>query len=536
MQNGGGGGSGEDKDRRIGFASLFVIIFSAVGSGPAGIEGIVGSCGLLIGLIAIVVFPFLWGLVQALISAELSIKYSDLNGAVGAWTNQIFGRTFARNAAAWVVLMQCSTAAFVSEVTVTYIQAYWPGAITEWGQQYALSLGIIATSVAINSFSIRGVAKVMAYLTLNAVAAFATLVAYAVHRGLDARRFEAGRLRERARALDWSECLNLLVYNSAGYDASAAVVSHVYKPRQTVPLAMAMVGCCIAALYVSALAFPYLATNDPASSWQSGHFVVVARELQGEWLATWIAVTCGLTNLQVYLSALMTASYTVQSMASQGVFPNARVWGARRRLGDAGTPVPAIALCALASALFSLAPLLVNLSLQAILYVFIMGAEIACFLRDNGEHAGNPSAPSARWGRQGALLVGKLWQRRAAVVAPVALSAWVLVVQRRAVAAPVIACIAAVAFWLLPREEERRVSLEEQVAEFYKQFDALGPEAKRVAFDAIDRGTPPALMPRSGGLVAMSGPTRPHRKYLAMSEGEAAVRQAIGERGYSLTL
>jgi len=50
--------------KTIGFAHLFILTYSAVGSGPAGIEGIIGSCGLSIALIAVIVFPFAWGFIQ----------------------------------------------------------------------------------------------------------------------------------------------------------------------------------------------------------------------------------------------------------------------------------------------------------------------------------------------------------------------------------------------------------------------------------------------------------------------------------------
>jgi len=114
-------------NEQIGFASLFILIFSAVGSGPWGIEGVIGSCGVFVGVILVLAFPFAWGFVQALIAAELSVKFKNVNGSVGEWSRQLFGAALSQNATAWLVLMQCSTAAFVTEVTVTYVDAFWPG-------------------------------------------------------------------------------------------------------------------------------------------------------------------------------------------------------------------------------------------------------------------------------------------------------------------------------------------------------------------------------------------------------------------------
>jgi amino acid transporter len=492
---------------RIGFFSLFIIIFSAVGSGPAGVEGIIGACGISLGLASIVVFPFLWGFVQALISAELSVKYKQLNGAVGAWTHQLFGRAAALNTSLWLVLMQCSTAAFVSEVTVAYAQAFWPGSFHARWQSLVLALGIIIVSVLINSVSIEFVSRIMSVFTLNAVAVFAVLVAYSIHRGLDGKRFDDPR--KTARIINWSETVNLLVYNSAGYDASAAIVANVINPRRNVPAAMVLVGVAVAGLYAAALTFPYLATTSPAADWQPGYFVVVARELAGEWLAGWVALSCALTNLQVYLSALMTASHTVQSMAAAGIYTSAPgVGGLRLHLGAAGSPRDAIALCALLSGTFACAPLMVNLSLQSTLFVFIMLAECACFLRDNGEYGG-------------ALLISGRWARRLCILPPLALSSWILVVQHREVAAPLFGALAAVALWTMPRE--RAQTADEQVGLFYKQFDELSPDAQADVVEALNEGRPPSLlMPRAGTLASLQPADR--------------AREEFRKRGFRVTL
>ena len=187
-------------------------------------------------------------------------------------------------------------------------------------------------------------------------------------------------------------------------------------------------------LYVSALTFPYLATRDTAASWQSGHFVVVAREVSGERLATWVFVSCVLTNVQVYISALLTASRTLQSMALSGVIsPQTGL----ARLDSKGTPYVATALCAVISIVFGCAPLLVNLSIESILYVFIMFAEIAIFLRDDPDRSTY------------AAVAGTRARRMALTTMPLILSVWVLLSQNRLVALPTLAVILATLLWTM---------------------------------------------------------------------------------------
>jgi len=411
----------------IGFCGLFILIFSAVGSGPCGIEGIVGSCGITLAVILVVAFPFFWGFVQALVAAELSVKYSRENGGACYWCAQLFGSALARNATAWLVLMMCSTSAFVTEVTVTYFEAYWPGVFADYWKRFGLGLAIIAAaSLCVALLEVKHVGFVMWAFSINSIAAFVALVAVSASHGLDVKRLE--NPARAYRTVNWAECLNLLIYNSAGYDSAASVVKHVRNPRVNVPLAMVAVAFVIAVLYVLALLLPYMASDDSRGEWQSGHFVVVARVLGGEWLAAWITAACALSNLQVYTSSLLTASNTLRSMCSL-------------------SKRDATLACALLSVGFVFVPLLVNLSIESVLYVFIMAAELACFLRDDGD---------------GALVVGDLGWRRALTLPPLALCAWVLVVQQRAVAAPVIGAAAVVALFTIQRREKALPVAEKQ--------------------------------------------------------------------------
>jgi len=388
---------------------LFILIFSAVGSGPAGTEGLVGSCGLTLAIIAIVVFPFFWSYVQALVAIELAVEYRKATGAVGAWSRSLFGRGASLNASAWVIGMQCSTAALVSEVSVSYFRAYWPHTLETYWQQVLLTLGIIAVSLVVNVSGVQNSAWVMWLFTFNALAAFGTLAAVSVPK-LDARRFD-NPFRS-ARQVNWGELVNLLIFNSSGYDATAAIAPRVANIRETMWLACALAGCSLSALYVACLTLPYLATRDDSAAWQSGHFVVAARELSGDWLALWVLVACVLTNVQVFISALMTASYTLAGVAEAGLAPR---WLAPR---PSGVPVDSIVACAALAAAFGFLPLLVNLSIQAIFYVFIMVVELGCFIRYARTSAVFPS------------LSGPV-ARRAVVAIPAALSMWVLVVQNR---------------------------------------------------------------------------------------------------------
>lgn len=418
----------------IGFASLFIIIFSNVGSGPAGIEGVVGSAGLSIGVIGILIFPFFWGYVQAILALELSLKYKRFNGALGAWSKNLFGSPAALNSSLWFTALQCSTAALVSEIIVAYVRAYVPGSLESYGARQGVTIGIILVAFLINLISVSFASKMFWVFSFNSLAAFTAMCIISIPR-VQLRRFDNPAVT--GKNIKWPELINLLVYNSAGYDSASSTIKFVKNPRTTVPRAMVAVGVAITFIYVLTLTLPFLATNDPYQNWQPGYYVVVAQELGGNWLSTWILVACVGTCVQSYTAALQAAAYSADGMAKEGILPK---WLASTH--SSGVPRAALCACAFASVLFGLAPLLVNLSIEAVLYGAIMLLEIACFLRMSGKE--QIFAPE------------NLNLRRALIVPCLVLVAYTISIQNTYVLFATIATLACIAVVSIPQEKRER--------------------------------------------------------------------------------
>jgi len=222
--------------------------------------------------------------------------------------------------------------------------------------------------------------------------------------------------------LDWPVFLNLLIYNSAGYDTAIYVMREMQRPHLDFRRAVVAVAVLVNVLYVLTLVFPYIATDAPASDWQVGYFAVAARQVasssssSGEWLQVWIIVSVALSNLQCFINALHNAAKALSSMTREGILPSrvALPLGASLQLArtDAsGETCPdALHVAAALAVLCSLLPLSVNLAVESVLYALVMLAEVACFLMLRTE-----------WPRL----------RRLFVVPALLLSAWVASVQNR---------------------------------------------------------------------------------------------------------
>jgi amino acid transporter len=372
----------QPKKQNVGFWSLVVIIFSNVGTGPAALEGIIGSAGITLGIIGMIVFPFFWGYVQAFLSAEMCLQYQTINGGLPAWCLRQNNRALAFNTAVWMIAIEASTAALVSEATVAYLQTVWPS-FHAYGPRLGLSILIIIVSFVVNYVSINFVAAVFKALSVFTIVVFAILVGYSVP-SIDWSRGVDTSFTKDYKSIDYALLVNLLIFNSAGFDAGSSIISYVDDPRKTVPAAMLGVGFASTALYIVTLFFPYIASRDAREDWQAGHLGTVALFLGGRSLQVMVIFACAFVNLQIYSVSLQTAAYTVASMSEHNIFPT-EVGFKRLKLNltrrtPRGTPSHALVLCCALSTVFALAPFVVNLAIGSVLYGAVMIVQVVCIM------------------------------------------------------------------------------------------------------------------------------------------------------------
>ncbi|XP_020576089.1 polyamine transporter PUT1-like [Phalaenopsis equestris] len=75
--------------RKISLIPLIFLIFYEVSGGPFGIEDTVGAAGPLLAIIGFLIFPLIWSVPEALITAELSTMFPESGGYV-MWISTAF--------------------------------------------------------------------------------------------------------------------------------------------------------------------------------------------------------------------------------------------------------------------------------------------------------------------------------------------------------------------------------------------------------------------------------------------------------------
>lgn len=87
---GGGDGGSTGSTAKLGLIPLVVLIFYNVSGGPFGIEATVRAGGNLYALLGFLIFPFVWSVQEALMTAELGTTFPEASGGV-AWVEEAFG-------------------------------------------------------------------------------------------------------------------------------------------------------------------------------------------------------------------------------------------------------------------------------------------------------------------------------------------------------------------------------------------------------------------------------------------------------------
>ncbi|KAJ0967996.1 hypothetical protein J5N97_024913 [Dioscorea zingiberensis] len=76
--------------RKVSIIPLVFLIFYEVSGGPFGIEDSVNAAGPLLAILGFLVFPFIWSIPEALITAELSTMFPE-NGGYVVWVSSALG-------------------------------------------------------------------------------------------------------------------------------------------------------------------------------------------------------------------------------------------------------------------------------------------------------------------------------------------------------------------------------------------------------------------------------------------------------------
>ncbi|CEG38508.1 amino acid-polyamine-organocation family [Plasmopara halstedii] len=306
--------------KKLGVVSLALITYFNVSGGPWGSEPIVAACGPFVGIVATLVFPFVWCLPLALSFAELFSAFPT-DSSFCTWVGKAFGRRMGFQVGYWSWMSGVIDNAIYPCLMVDSVYAVLSGPyemrtflVPSW--MYFVRVSVATVFMIPTIFSIDAVGRFLLVLGLAMVAPFVVLVIVSVPQ-IDTNNWFVISAAPR-----WSQLVSVLYWSYSGFDAAGAYASEIDLPRQTYPKAMMLTVALVALTY----SVPFLAAsgvNRPSYElWRDGYYPMIAEAISGPMLRSWFLGCALLGNLGVYIAKMTKNGFLLAGMADLGLAPH----------------------------------------------------------------------------------------------------------------------------------------------------------------------------------------------------------------------
>ncbi|XBI86278.1 hypothetical protein VPH35_094267 [Triticum aestivum] len=330
-----GHGHGKGAKNKLSLVPLIFLIFFEVAGGPYGAEPAVQSAGPLYALLGFLIFPFIWAIPEALVTAELSTAMPG-NGGFVVWADRAFGPVSGSLMGTWKYVSGAINGAAFPALCADYLARVVP-AVAGGGARVA---AIVTFNVALSLLNYTGLSVV----GWSAVAlGVASLSPFVLMTGVALPKIRPHRWGATAGDKDWKLFFNTLFWNLNYWDSVSTMAGEVENPGKTFPTAlMASVGMTSLG-YLLPLMAATGAVDAPPEQWGNGFFADAAGMIAGDWLKYWIEVGAVLSSIGLYSATLSSAAFQLLGMADLGLLP--RVFALRAPIFSTPWPWHAPRVC-----------------------------------------------------------------------------------------------------------------------------------------------------------------------------------------------
>lgn len=358
-----------ENQRKVSIIPLVFLIFYEVSGGPFGVEDTVNAAGPLLALVGFLVFPFIWSIPEAMITAELGTMFPENAGYV-IWVSSAFG-PFWGFQQGW---MKWLSGVIDNAVYPVLLLDYLKSAIPALGGGWPRILAVVLLTVALTYMNYRGLIVVGWLAVLLGVF---SLLPFVVMGLISIPKLQPSRwLVVNLHHIDWNLYLNTLFWNLNYWDSISTLGGEVKDPRRTLPKALFYA----VILVVSGYFFPLLigtgAVKLDMEQWTDGYFSDIAKMIGGVWLRVWLQVASALSNMGMFVAEMSSDSFQLLGMAERGMLP--KMFARRSRHG---TPLVGILFSASGVVLLSWLSFQEIVAAENFLYCFGMILEFLAFIR-----------------------------------------------------------------------------------------------------------------------------------------------------------
>ncbi|XP_019454910.1 PREDICTED: probable polyamine transporter At3g13620 [Lupinus angustifolius] len=312
------------KIKKLTLIPLIFLIYFEVAGGPFGEEPAVQAAGPFLALLGFLIFPFIWSIPEALITAELTTAIPG-NGGFVLWADRAFGPFWGSLMGTWKFLSGVINIASFPVLCIDYITKIFPVFSSGWPRNVALLVSSLALSF-LNYIGLTIVGYVAVVLAVVSLLPFILMSLIAIPKIRPHRWLSMG---QKGVKKDWNLFFNTLFWNLNFWDNVSTLAGEVDKPKKTFPLALlvAVIFTCVS--YLIPLFAVIGSVSVDQNAWENGFHAQAAEMIAGKWLKIWIEVGAVLSAIGLFEAQMSSSAYQVLGMAEIGMLP--KVFGIRSK-------------------------------------------------------------------------------------------------------------------------------------------------------------------------------------------------------------
>lgn len=296
---------------------LIALIFYDVSGGPFGIEDSV-RCGggPLLSLLGFLLFPLLWSLPEALVTAELASVFPS-NGGYVLWISSAFSSPFwAFQLGFWKWASGATDNALYPVLFLDYLKHSLP----LFSSPVARTPALLLITFGLTFLNYRG----LHIVGFSAVALTAfSLSPFLFMSVLAVPKIEPGRwLQVNLERVDWRGYFNSMFWNLNYWDKASTLAGEVEDASVNFPRAIfGAVGLVVGSYLVPLLAGTGAVEAGRYGEWSDGYFAEVGMAIGGVWLRWWIQAAAAMSNMGLFEAEMSSDSFQLLGMSEMGMIP-----------------------------------------------------------------------------------------------------------------------------------------------------------------------------------------------------------------------
>lgn len=310
--------------KKLALIPLVFLIYFEVSGGPYGEEPAVGAAGPLFAILGFLIFPFIWSIPEALVTAELATTFPG-NGGFVIWAHQAFGPFWGSLMGSWKFLSGVINLASYPILCVDYLMLVIPIFSSGLPRFFAIFVSTLVLSF-LNYSGLSIVGYTAVGLGIVSLCPFIVMSLVAIPK-IDPSRWIS--LGQKGVEKDWTLYINTLFWNLNFWDNASTLAGEVEQPQKMYPKALFSAGILTCLGYIIPLLAATGAIPLDQEDWVDGYLASAGELIAGKWLKYWIEIGAVLSIIGLFEAQLSSCAYQLLGMADLGISP--LIFGSRSK-------------------------------------------------------------------------------------------------------------------------------------------------------------------------------------------------------------